>query len=199
MEQLRPSVRARYRRSLVLSRRPDFARRVLALLAARQVAVVRVHTASDFYAAAYARRWLAVMRAAPAGRFFLYTHSWRVPGIRRALAAMARLPNVRVWFSCARETGLPRRTPGRVRLAWLMTDPDDRPPRADLAFRVRRLRGVAQKRVAWSGGPGAALVCPTENGVTGRRTSCSQGRLCWRALAEAPAARGLPLPLLPPQ
>jgi hypothetical protein len=198
LEQFRPGVRARYRRNLALSRRSDFARRVLDLLAARQVEVVRVHTAGDFYSAAYARQWLAVMRAAPAVRFFLYTRSWRQRDLRRVLGAMARLPNVRVWFSCDRETGLPRRVPARVRLAWLMTGPDDRPPRADLVFRVRRLRGAVQKRVAWRDGPGAALVCPTENGVTGHRTSCSQCSFCWRALPEPPGEWRLSLPLLPP-
>jgi hypothetical protein len=170
---------------------------VLALLTARRVEVVRVHTAGDFYAAAYARKWLAVMRAAPAVRFFLYTRSWRVPPIRRVLAAMARLPHVRVWFSCDKQTGVPRRVPARVRLAWLMTAPEDLPPRADLVFRVRRLRGAVQKRVAWGAGQGAALVCPTENGATGPRTTCSPCAFCWRPLPE-PAGQGRrPLPLLP--
>jgi hypothetical protein len=196
LEQFRPGVRARYRRNLILSRRADFARRVLALIAARAVEVVRVHTAGDFYAAAYARQWLTVMRAAPAARFFLYTRSWRVPDIRRVLLAMARLANVRVWFSCDRETGLPGRVPRRVRLAWLMTRPDDLPPRADLVFRVRRLRGAVLKRVPWLDAPGAALVCPTENGITGHRTSCSQCRLCWRPLPEPPAGPRRALPLL---
>jgi hypothetical protein len=195
LERFRPSVRARYRRNLTLSRRPDFPQRVLAFLSARPVDVVRVHTAGDFYSAAYARQWLSIMVAAPAVRFFLYTRSWRVRGIRRVLVAMARLPNVRIWFSCDQEIGVPRRVPAKVRLAWLLTEPDDWPPRADLVFRVRRLRGTVQKRVTWREGNGAALVCPTENGATGPRATCSQCRFCWRALPEQTGEMGRSLPL----
>jgi hypothetical protein len=196
LEQFRPSVRACYRRNLTLSRRPDFPQRVLAFLSARPVDVVRIHTAGDFYSAAYARKWLSIMLAAPAVRFFLYTRSWRVRGIRRVLVAMARLPNVRVWFSCDKESGVPRRVPSKVRLAWLMTDPDDWPPRADLVFRVRHLRGTVQKRITWREGNGAALVCPVENGATGPRTTCSQCRYCWRALPEQTGEKGRSVPLL---
>jgi len=64
--------------------------------------------------------------------------------------------------------------PPGVRLAWLMTRPDDLPPRADLIFRTLPLRRAVVKRVA------LALVCPTENGATGRRTDCARCRVCWR-------------------
>jgi hypothetical protein len=193
LEAIRPAVRTRYARNLALSRRPDFAQRVLAFLAARRVEVVRVHTGGDFYAPAYARKWLDVMRRAPAVRFFFYTRSWRLPAIRRVLTAMARLLNVEAWYSCDHDTGVPRRTPPRVRLAWLMTGPDDLPPRADLVFRVHRLRRVVQKHVAWRSGAGAALVCPVENGATGHRTSCEQCGVCWKPPPAAPAGR-VPLP-----
>ena len=128
----------------------------------------------DFYSPGYARKWLAVMRQAPGVRFYFYTRSWRVPAIWRVLRRMARLLNVRAWLSCDRDTGLPRRLPPGVRLAWLMASPDDRPPRADLVFRTRPLRRTVLKRV------GLALVCPTENGATGRRTDCGRCGVCWR-------------------
>jgi hypothetical protein len=193
LERYRPTVRARYVRNLALSRRRDFARRVLAFLAARKVAVVRVHTAGDFYSAGYARRWFSVMRRASAVRFYFYSRSWRLPAIRRVLAAMAKLPNVRAWYSCDRATGVPRHLPIGVRLAWLMTGPDDLPPRADLVFRVRRLREAIQKYVNCLSGRGAALVCPVENGATGGRTSCEQCRVCWKPLPAEGGGR-IPLP-----
>jgi hypothetical protein len=56
----------------------------------------------------------------------------------------------------------------------MQTAEDDLPPRADLVFRVHRLRKAVAKRVA------LALVCPVENGATGHRTDCGRCRLCIR-------------------
>ena len=195
LELFRPHVRDRYRRNLALSRRRDFPRRLLRFLEARPIEVVRVHTAGDFYSAAYARKWLSVMRRAPGTRFSFSSRSWRVPAIDRVLVAMAALANVRVWYSCDRATGIPQGIPPNVRLAWLMATPEDLPPRADLAFRVRRLRQVVQKHVPGLSGP--VLVCPIENGATGQRTTCEQCGVCWKPL---PAERGgrLSLPIVPP-
>ena len=174
LEALRPAMRGRYERNLALSRRADFARLVLAFLTLHEVRVVRVHSGGDLYSAAYASKWLAVMRRAPHVRFYLYSRSWRVPSIRRVLWRMARLPNVRTWLSCDRDTGVPARVPACVRLAWLMTSPDDLPPRADLVFRTLPQRRTVLKRV------GLALVCPTENGATGHKTDCARCGICWR-------------------
>jgi hypothetical protein len=173
LEAWRPALRARYRRNLRLSLRSDFASTALAFLVSHEVQVVRLHTGGDFYSAKYARKWLRVMRGAPDVRFFFYTRSWRVPSVRRVLLQMSRLSNVRAWFSCDRDTGIPRRVPAGVRLAWLMTTPEDLPPRADLVFRTLPLRRSVQKRV------GLTLVCQTENGATGHRTDCSLCGVCW--------------------
>lgn len=174
LETCRPALRQRYERNLELSRRPDFARLVLAFLILRDVRVVRIHVGGDFYGAPYARKWLTVMRKTPAVRFYFYTRSWRIPAILGVLEEMARLPNVRAWFSCDRDTGVPESVPPGVRLAWLMTRPDDVPPHADLVFRTLPLRRTVQKRV------GLALVCPVENGATGHRTDCERCGVCWR-------------------
>jgi hypothetical protein len=174
MEQLRPQVKARALRSLELSRRPDFVRRMVAFIFAMDIRVVRIHVGGDFYSAAYARKWLEIMRRLPGVRFFLFFRCWRVPAILPVLEAMARQKTCRVWFSCDRQTGIPVSVPPRVRLAWLQTAEDDVPPRADVVFRVRRLRRKPAKRVS------LALVCPVENGVTGHRTSCEQCGVCWR-------------------
>jgi hypothetical protein len=174
LEACRPSLRRRYERNLQLSLRSDFAQLVLACLTLHDIRVVRIHIGGDYYSAAYARKWLAVMRQASQVRFFFYTRSWRVPAIRRVLWRMARLPNVRAWLSCDRDTGVPARVPPGVRLAWLMTSPDDLPPRADLVFRTLPLRRTVRKRV------GLALVCPVENGATGHKTDCERCGVCWR-------------------
>jgi hypothetical protein len=180
LESFRPTVRARYLRNLALSRHRDFADRVVAFLRARQIEVVRVHIAGDFYSGTYARTWLTIMRQLPSVHFFLYSRSWRMPAIRRVLTTMARLPNTRVWYSVEREIGVPRSVQADVRVAWMMTSPVDLPPRADLVFRVHRLRGRVQKRTPFQAGGSAALVCPVENGVTGHRTTCEKCKICWQ-------------------
>lgn len=186
-ERYRPAAAARYRANLALSRRRAFARRVRAFLVAHAVRVVRVHVGGDFYSARYARKWLRVMRRSPRVRFYFYTRSWRVPGIKAVVDRMAALPNCRAWYSVDRDTGVPAGVPPRVRVAWLMADPADAPPPGtDLVFRVRRLR----RHVEPTAGP---CVCPAEDGVVrARPTTCERCGLCWRPL---PAGR-VPLPVL---
>jgi hypothetical protein len=164
--------RRRHRLAYRASLDDAFPGRMVREIRRRDCGCVRIHVSGDFYSAAYARAWAAVARACPQTRFYAYTRSWRVPEIAPALAELASLPNVRLWWSCDRDTGVPARVPRRVRLAWLQASADDLPPRADLVFRVRRLRKTVVKRV------GLALVCPVENGATGHRTDCGRCRLC---------------------
>jgi hypothetical protein len=135
--------------------------------------VVRLHVGGELYSPGYAKKWLAIMRQLPRVRFFLFSRTWRIAAIRPVLEQMARRKNVRLWYSCDRETGVPDDVPRGVRLAWLMVDHQDVPPRADLVFRVRRLRSQPVKRI------GLTLVCPVE-GATGHRTDCERCRVCWR-------------------
>jgi hypothetical protein len=165
-------LRRAYRRYLAESRAEGFAARMIGEIRRRWVACVRIHVSGDFYSAEYVRKWAAVARACPATRFFAYTRSWRRADIAEALAELSRCRNVRLWYSCDCDTGIPARVPRRVRLAWMQTSADDLPPRADLVFRVHRLRRTVAKRVA------LAVVCPVENGATGHRTDCGRCRLC---------------------
>jgi hypothetical protein len=191
VERLRPAASLRYENNLRLSRRPDFARRVRHFILGHDIAVVRVHSGGEFYSAAYARKWLWVIRRLPAVRFFFYTRAWRVPAVRPVLERMARRRNCRAWYSCDRGTGLPARVPPRVRLAWLMTDAEDTPPApAGLAFRVRPLR---RRPLTRSNG---VRVCPAEDGVArATRVTCDRCRLCWDGLPGEPRHR-LPLTVL---
>jgi hypothetical protein len=193
MEELRPAVRARYEKNLRLSRLADFAQRVRYFILAHEIAVVRVHVGGDFYSAPYAQKWLRAMRKLPRVRFFFYTRAWRLASIRPVLERMALLRNCRVWYSCDRGTGMPGRTPPRVRLVWLMTTPDDEPPAGmSLTFRVRPLRRRARTQA--NGVP----VCPEEDGVSRwRRITCDRCGLCWLPLPRERRSRRMPLPTLP--
>ena len=126
------------------------------------------------------------MTKSPKVKFFTYTRAWRVPAIREVLEELSRLPNVELWYSADRETGTPPSIPPRVRIAWLVTAADERPPpEADLVFRTIPLRKVAALELA------GVPVCPAENGQHPPAT-CDHCRICWRP-AEP---RRLSLPML---
>jgi hypothetical protein len=172
------SVSRALRRNLAAARQPNFARRMTAELRERWPRVVRVHTAGDFFSAAYVRDWVEIARACPDVTFYGYTRSWRVPQIAPALRELAALPNVYLWYSTDRDTGRPARLPPGVRVAYMQTAPDDLPRKAELLFRVHRLRRTVQKRVSL---PLAdAVTCPVENGATPDMT-CRRCGICWRA------------------
>lgn len=177
VERYRPAARSLYRRNLMLTSRRDFVLRVRAFLLLHNVRVVRVHVGGDFFSVRYARKWLQIMRQSHRTRFYFYSRSWRVPGIKRVIDRMAELRNCRCWYSVDRDTGVPTDVPARVRVAWLMSDATDLPPPGtNLMFRVRRLRRT----------PVAAAVtpvCPTEDGQPRAiRVTCERCGLCWRPL-----------------
>lgn len=173
-----PDVQKALRRRLALTRRADFTRLMVAEIKQLWPRVVRIHVAGDFYSAAYTRKWADVARQCPDVRFYAYTRSWRVPSIARELRALAQLPNVRLWYSVDKDSEQPRRLPYRVKVAYMQTAHQDLPRKADLLFRVQRLRKTVQKLVSL---PLAdALTCPVENGATGHATNCQKCKVCWR-------------------
>ncbi len=163
-----PQVRERLAWCYQQSRRGDFAPRLVQEIRRKGVLVVRLHVSGDFYDAAYAAKWLAVMRQCPRVRFYFYTRSWRVPGIAAVLEQMAALRCCRAWYSIDHATGVPERVPAGVRLAYLQVTEGERPELVDLLFRVRRLRRQA-----------LPLVCPHET-PQGRETNCGHCGRCWR-------------------
>ena len=101
------------------------------------------------------------------------------------LDELGRLPNLALWYSADRDTGLPGNLPPTVRVAYLLTAADERPPpEADLVFRTPALR--KQPAIEVAGVP----VCPAENGLLPSAT-CDRCRLCWRPAA--PQRRALPV------
>jgi hypothetical protein len=166
-----PAVQERLRWNYEQSRRRDFAARMAREIRRKGVLVVRVHVSGDFYDAAYAAKWLAVMRACPRTKFYFYTRSWRIPAIAAVLEQMTALPCCRAWYSIDGATGVPEGVPAGVRLAYLQAQEGERPERVDLLFRVRRLR---RQRMA------LPLLCPHET-PQGRANdvNCGNCGRCW--------------------
>jgi hypothetical protein len=174
LQSYRPQAAKLYRRNLLLTRRKNFVRRIRAFIIAQGIRVVRIHIGGEFATPQYARKWGRIIAKSPRVKFFTYTRAWRVPAIREVLEDLSQLPNLALWYSCDRETGWPENIPPRVRIAWLMTSVDDRPPpEADLVFRTLALR--KQPAVEVAGVP----VCPAENGLLPSAT-CDRCRICWR-------------------
>lgn len=165
--------RRKFRRNFLASLESGFAARMAAEIEGCFAGCVRIHGAGDFYSVDYVHKWSEVIGRCDGTRFYAYTRSWRHPDLAVALAALSRRPNLRLWYSCDRDTGLPTHKPRRVRLCYMQVADDDLPERADLVFRVHRLRKAVAKRVS------LALVCPLENGVT-HNTTCGQCRWCIR-------------------
>lgn len=167
----------RYRSKLESAKADSFVSRMVAEIRRGWIGCVRFHVSGDFFSAEYVAKWEAIARALPHVRFYGYTRSWRVPGMALALASLARLGNVRLYFSCDKDSGVPARVPARVRLAYLQTAIDDLPPasfhdREGVIFRVRKLRSTVAKRI------GLVMVCPVENGATKHRTDCARCKVC---------------------
>jgi len=152
------------------SRRSDFVVLMCAWIRAMFARVVRIHASGEFYSASYVKKWIAIVTRNPTVTFFAYTRSWRNPTILVPLIKLAQLPNMRLWFSCDRETGPPPEVP-YVQRAYMSLDDEDQPEfPVDLVFRVQR--HTVRK---WYN---RTLVCPAENGVTA--TTCSKCQLCFR-------------------
>lgn len=166
----------------------EFVCRMVREIQFRGCQLVRIHVAGDFYSPEYVRKWAEIVAACPNTRFFVYTRSWRVEAIRPELNRLARLENIRVWYSCDRDTGLPAKVGKRVRVAYMADGDDDCPPRTpDLGFRVTRR--TVLKRIS------GAVVCPVENGTDAKKmVNCNKCGLCWEPL-EVKDPRRFALPM----
>lgn len=168
----------RFRRRLAgnldVSKRFDFDRLIAGEVKRRGVHVLRVHVAGDFYDSEYTEAWCRIARRCPRTTLYCYTRSWRVPGILPAVIDLGSEPNVRLWWSIDRETGLPESVPVGVNLAYLDDGHGAEGSRqADLIFRVHRLRP------AYPTAYPLRLVCPAERPAAD--TTCTACGRCWRA------------------
>jgi len=189
--QYRTTAQAKYQRNLELSKLPDFAQRMRYFILNHEVKVVRIHTGGEFYSTRYIRQWQLIAAKLPNVLFYTYTRSWRTPSLKVEIDRLAELANVRVWYSCDRETCIPAEVPTRVRLCWLMTHPEDMPPQpVDLVFRIKRLRKQPLKSLQ------GVRICPDENGKQyARPPHCESCGLCWRPLSQATSSERIALPL----
>ena len=80
---------------------------------------LRIHVGGDFYAAFYAEAWRQICRQRPHTRFWAYTRSWTVTGIRQSLEDFKQLPNVQIFASTDPSMPLP---PQGWRIAFVNDD-----------------------------------------------------------------------------
>lgn len=178
-----PGTINKYASNLERTRRSDFARSAIRILQRQKPgALVRVHVSGDFYSARYTAKWTRIMRECPHLTFWLYTRSWRIPTISTALEEMAKLPNVRLWYSCDTETGAPKKIPKNVRVAYMQTRHGESGKKVDLYFREHEVRDTVVKKID------GTLVCPVENGVT-EGVTCTKCRICFTRPEAEPARR----------
>lgn len=186
------SVQTRYSANLRLARSPDFWAMMLGAIRFNNVNLLRIHSSGDFFNAAYVRQWIRIAKMCPDVTFWAYTRSWRRPAFRRALARLAALPNVTLYYSCDRDTGVPETLPERVRTAYLQTDHEDVPARpVDLVFRTQRLRKKKAKVIRTP--EAVSPVCPTETGYArAHDVHCATCQKCFTP----PVSGRIPLPQL---
>lgn len=182
---LMPNVKENHERRWEDAKAADFESRMIGEIVSKQLKLVRIHASGDFKTAAYANKWLNIITQCKTTVFFLYTRSWRAEDIKSTLWAMSRLPNMRMWLSCDRETGRPPRWRS-VRFAYMSENDADMPKfPVDLIFRDQDSTPMIRD-------PGSgALVCPYEQGVkrqlkvgnTGEKVelkmSCTLCQLCF--------------------
>lgn len=159
----------------------DFADRMVEEISGVRAPFFRGHTSGDFYSPEYVDKWTEIVARCPDTVFWFYTRSWSVGGFHRPLTALAKRPNMRLWYSVDRQTGYPARLPRGVRVAYLADSDEDArsidPRRVRLIFRDVPDRKTELLSVA--GRP----VCPHENGRHSEIT-CEKCKLCLR---ETPA------------
>lgn len=141
--------------------------------------VCRIHVSGDFFEDWYTHAWQVIVRRHPGVRFYTYTRSWRMPSLVPALLALAKEPNMQMWFSCDKDTGLPpalafpEGSMAAIKVCWLLTQHDEKPPRCDLIFRSHELRRQPRKKIALT------VVCPQEQSADGLgKTSCLDCGIC---------------------
>lgn len=184
-----PEMRERLEANWEASQQSTFVAEITAELHQLKPRFLRIHVAGDFYEAPYIRKWVQIAKQFPHTTFFAYTRSWRNRRMRKALHALHRLPNFRLWWSCDRDThvidGRPPRWRG-VRVAWMAKTPDEFiPAYTNLVFRVYR-RGIEKYKAD-------RLVCPSENGVkTHFKITCTDCKLCFtnRSIPRKEVVRG---------
>ncbi len=172
-----PQVQARLEQHLDAALADSFEYRIDKEIRRRRVSTLRIHVAGDFFSPQYTRKWVRIAQRCTTTIFYSYTRSWRVAEIVPVLAELAALPNVRLWYSADRETGMPGERPPGVEVAYLQTEPGEEIPEGvGVVFRVRHLRNERRWRI------GLAVVCPTETGLPhAKEHTCTSCARCFQS------------------
>lgn len=183
MSKVKSALERKYEETL----QDDFADRMVAEIKRVKAKLFRIHTSGDWYSPEYVDKWIEIVAGTPETTHWAYTRSWSVPVFAKPLSRLAKLPNMRLWYSADRETGYPHRVPPGVRVAYLADSDEDArqidPERVRLIFRDVPDRSTELLSV------GGRPVCPHENGRHSDLT-CESCKLCLRP---APAADTYPV------
>ncbi len=148
---------------------------ILGCLFLFKIRIARIHASGDFYSPEYVGKWTEIAQRRPDVTFYAYTRSWRNRDgslnepMLQAFTTLAALPNVRLWYSCDKNTGEPPLT-SHVMRCYLQGNDEDI-PNYDVDLFFRNSRKSIVKRVK------GKIVCPVENGATS--TTCSACKLCY--------------------
>lgn len=179
------AAKSKFSKNWQFSKRKDFVAVATKLLSKTKAnTLLRLHVAGDFYDKEYIEKWYDILQQCPHLKTWVYTRSWRLTDMYPAIAKLAALPNVSMWFSCDRETGHPKKMPMGVRTAYMMVDATDIPHYTpDLYFRDYAVRDTVAKYIQ------GALVCPAENGISGH-VQCEKCKVC---ILDRPVPSRIPL------
>jgi len=167
------AVGPRAERNFIIAQRPDFFRLAAGAILASGVPNFKIHAAGDFFSPEYVKAWHTVVQFCGDVAFWAYTRAWRRDDLLPELRRLALLPNMQLWFSFDRQTGVPPGIEG-VKTAWLADNDGEFPPiRADLAFRATRDCKSVPLRVL-----SGSTVCPHENGLPDMPSTCVACRIC---------------------
>lgn len=168
------NVKESLERRLEASKRDDFVSQIIKEIIRKNINVVRIHVAGDYYSAAYVKKWHEIVKACANTIFFTYTRSWRIPDINKELRRLAKCKNCRMWYSADMETGYPKIIPKNIRIAYMSVNTTDIPAqKCKIVFRDYGIRDKPQKKINF------VQVCPPENGVNTDFT-CEKCKICWR-------------------
>lgn len=171
-----PAVNRSHSNNLAFSRTGSFTAWAKMKIRYSAVRVMRIHVAGDFYDYAYVNKWIDIVSSLPSVQFFAYTRSWRQDELLHPLIQLGRLPNMALWWSMDRLTGLPPII-RKIRTAYMAIDDTDAqlaPVECDLVFRddsnsvMKKANGIQ--------------VCPPENGVKlPCKITCTKCGICWNS------------------
>lgn len=135
--------------------------------------LVRIHVSGDFDTVLYIKNWAKLVKANSHVKFWSYTRSWRVPGLKPHLEKLGALPNMFLWASIDKSSDFD--VGDSWRRAWIA--PDDRLEKFP-SLRISTPGGsrVSSKRYRTPDGR-IAIVCPEENGWLPNCVAC---RFCFR-------------------